>query len=512
MRQIGGGRALGEALIELSHGARIALAVDWMTVSIAVGLVIDCLMLLLVRTRVLPVLPAEALVLLPGGGAVVALVAAMVRPLPLPWLAREVDRRSGLRERAQTALETLDRDDDLARALRLDALTVLRRTQPLDAFRPRVPVRVTLVALVAAAIVVGMQALVAPPPTADTERLRQIALGEAERIEALADEVEADPLLASTGAAEMAAILRQTAEALRNQEMVPERAMARVAEAERSLTEMRSARAFDAAAALSRMADVFDREAVTRPVAHALDRRDYARAAHELAQLGSRAAQASGGERDAISEALRLAGAATARHDESLAQALRAAAERARLGDPSSTHSASQELSRVGAESRRQETLERAMSQLQSSRSTIGSGGMDSKAPSSSAAGASERVAGQPGSGGQSGSGREDADGEQAGAGAGTGIASNSMSRYDPAMTQANQVEVPGGDFDRPSFSEGGVQDPSAEEGTVTVDYRSVLPTYYERATRAMQDRYVPLGLKELVRQYFSSLQPPGVG
>ena len=37
-----------------------------------------------------------------------------------------------------------------------------------------------------------------------------------------------------------------------------------------------------------------------------------------------------------------------------------------------------------------------------------------------------------------------------------------------------------------------------------------VLPTYQERATRAMQDRYIPLGMKELVKEYFSSLQPDG--
>ena len=42
------------------------------------------------------------------------------------------------------------------------------------------------------------------------------------------------------------------------------------------------------------------------------------------------------------------------------------------------------------------------------------------------------------------------------------------------------------------------------------VDYRDVLPTYQERATRAMQDRYIPLGMKELVKEYFSSLQPNG--
>ena len=43
-------------------------------------------------------------------------------------------------------------------------------------------------------------------------------------------------------------------------------------------------------------------------------------------------------------------------------------------------------------------------------------------------------------------------------------------------------------------------------DGEARVDYRDVLPTYQERATKAMQDRYIPLGMKDLVRDYFSSL------
>jgi hypothetical protein len=68
---------------------------------------------------------------------------------------------------------------------------------------------------------------------------------------------------------------------------------------------------------------------------------------------------------------------------------------------------------------------------------------------------------------------------------------------------------VPGGDFDRPQISAGDSQSDGGD-GEAHVDYRDVLPTYQERATRAMQDRYIPLGMKELVKEYFSSLQPDG--
>jgi hypothetical protein len=71
---------------------------------------------------------------------------------------------------------------------------------------------------------------------------------------------------------------------------------------------------------------------------------------------------------------------------------------------------------------------------------------------------------------------------------------------------RSRQVQVPGGDFERPQITEGDLTE--GTDGEARVDYREVLPTYQERATKAMQDRYIPLGMKDLVRDYFSSLQP----
>ena len=78
---------------------------------------------------------------------------------------------------------------------------------------------------------------------------------------------------------------------------------------------------------------------------------------------------------------------------------------------------------------------------------------------------------------------------------------------YNPGSLRTRQVEVPGGDIDRPQISESDKQSDGGD-GEVRVDFRDVLPTYQERATKAMQDRYIPLGMKDLVRDYFSSLQP----
>src|SRR5205085_12679768 len=119
---------------------------------------------------------------------------------------------------------------------------------------------------------------------------------------------------------------------------------------------------------------------------------------------------------------------------------------------------------------------------------------------------------GQGQSGGQGQvSQRQGNQGNQPGSGAGTGSSPRTTDVFDPAATQSRQVQVPSGDFDHPQIGPGGDQSDGGD-GEVTVDYRDVLPTYQERATRAMQDRYVPLGMKELVKEYFSSLQPNGSG
>src|SRR5207237_10750989 len=75
---------------------------------------------------------------------------------------------------------------------------------------------------------------------------------------------------------------------------------------------------------------------------------------------------------------------------------------------------------------------------------------------------------------GQSGQGDQ---GDQPGSGAGTGSNPRITDVYDPAATRARQVQVPGGDFDRPQIGQGGDQSDGGD-GEVTVDYRDVLPIY----------------------------------
>jgi len=49
---------------------------------------------------------------------------------------------------------------------------------------------------------------------------------------------------------------------------------------------------------------------------------------------------------------------------------------------------------------------------------------------------------------------------------------------------------------------------PAPEGGRVSVPYREVYADYAEQAGAALEGSYIPLGLKQYVRDYFSSLEP----
>lgn len=517
--------ALSRALAAFGRAHRLQSALSWALRLLALGLALDVVALAARRSAPSLDPPGAVLLLPPLLGVLVGAALGLMRRPKQEWLAREVDARLGLRERTLTALELVAGSSGpagpLAGVQLEDALHHLRRADPQDAFPARLPRREAVVALVLAALLVPLL-LLAPPRsgTAQGTSAERLALGEAERLEAIAAEIEAEQPLdqnAESGA-QLARMLREVAEGVRQAASDPDRAVAQLGDAERRMAQLQRPQAFDTAAALSRLADALDRDQRTRPVSNALDRRDYGRAAEEMRQLGQQAQGGSPADRQAISEALQRAAAATARYDERMAEALREAAQRAGQGEQRGTEGAAEQMDRAGGEMRRQETLERALSQLQNSRQSVASGARQDGSRTDPRAGS--RGGNEPGQGegqgqgqrgqgqGQPGASSGQGDGEgqgEGGGGAGTGSGNGSASVYDPAATRLRQVQVPGGDFDRPHMTEGDAQSDD-RQGGVTVDYRDVLPTYQERATRAMQDRYVPLGMKDLVRDYFSSL------
>lgn len=49
---------------------------------------------------------------------------------------------------------------------------------------------------------------------------------------------------------------------------------------------------------------------------------------------------------------------------------------------------------------------------------------------------------------------------------------------------------------------------PAPQDGSANVPYREVYAEYAEQAGVALEGSYIPLGMKQYVRDYFSSLEP----
>jgi hypothetical protein len=167
---------------------------------------------------------------------------------------------------------------------------------------------------------------------------------------------------------------------------------------------------------------------------------------------------------------------------------------------------------RLRAASRR----EQALSQLQQSRSAI----------NRSQQAAQSRGAGQRGQGAQAGSGLGDGmdddfggssmgdegeggSGERpGGSGAGSGSGSGSDMIYDPGITIGTPSFVPGASQFNPddAFESPGLD--SAFGNEAQVPYKQAFAEYEKRATNTLQSSYIPAGLKDVVKDYFSSLAP----
>lgn len=508
---------------------QLQAAVLWSLRALAAGLAADVLVLAAQRLTARFDFPLLALAAPPLVGAALGAALGATRRPSLGWLAGQVDQRLGLHERTVTALELLGRGSaarstsGLGLAQIEDSIAYLRRAEPLEAFPLLVPRRELVAAGVLALALVPL-VLMNPLALNDRKdpRLDQVVRGEAERVSATADEIADEPTDDPNAInPQAAAILRQVADQLRQAEGNPDQAMAQLGDAERRLSSLQRPGVLDTASAMSRLADALDQQAQTRAVASALDQGNYQQAAQEMRDLGARAAQGSDADRQAIAQALQQGASAAGRYDDALANALREAADRASRGESGSTDRAAQEMARAGNALSRQETLERAMSQLQNSRQAIGNGTAPQNGQGQGQQGGqaqNQAQQGQPGSGqgdqggqGQGqGQGQNGDQGDGQSGGAGTGTQARTTDLYNPAAVRSRQVQVPGGDFDRPQIAEGSPTD--APDGEARVDYRDVLPTYQQRATKAMQDRYIPLGMKDLVRDYFSSLGQNGGG
>ena len=88
------------------------------------------------------------------------------------------------------------------------------------------------------------------------------------------------------------------------------------------------------------------------------------------------------------------------------------------------------------------------------------------------------------------------------------------MTPYDSVYAPQRIGEEGGGeDVTLPSDGEGGgdygdVDGGEHPTGEALVPYNEVYASYYDVAAGALEGSYIPLGMKQYVREYFSALEP----
>lgn len=491
--------------------------VTWAVRGLVLGLLLDCVWLAGARFLPYGVRP-PLLLIAPAALALAAGLVGGIRQLSDATIARRADSRLQLKERLITAVE-LQRQRAGAPLVTLqlhDAVEQLRRFDPLDAFPVRLPGRELNAVALLAVIAVGL--IVAPNPMEQTirqrEQVRTTIKQEAERINKLAEELAA--LEQAEELVDIQEVLRQAGKVVEQRELDAEQAMKSLAELEAKLLASQDQGIGELEDALAALAGTLASEGSTRDLGTSLAKGDYNAAAKEMNRLGQSAANLSPAERAKVARALKQASSRASRADQALAQALAQggeALEQGQAGDAAQALSrAASQIENASGRLRSAAQRERAISQLQQSRGAI----------NRSVQSAQQRARGggqtRPGAGGGDESdefGNMGGDGEQGGGGdrpggsaAGTGQGSGDEGFYDPMTTVGRPEVVPGANQFDPNelFENPYASDPEFNEAQV--GYKEVYQQYQERATQSLQSTYIPAGLKDLVKDYFSSLSP----
>lgn len=483
----------------------------------------------------------------------------LLRPLPLRRAAWRVDVELGLKERLSTALAlaapaasrtaaTRPRfPDDLVERQGLDALETARRIEPRRDLSFRFYRRPVFLAglLMAAAL-----ALVILPNPMEAELARRAAIREAaarqaEEIEDVREEIEEAENLSPEERDELLRQLAELAEQLRANPGDLEEALANLSRLEEALREQADPNAASQRAMLEALAAQLSELAQQERSETASDAEA---AAEALEQLAERMQELPEGERQELARALaQMAARAGQTGDSSLAAALAALSQAAQSGDAQAAAEASAEAADALAQAEMaladQAALQRALAQLQNSRQSLADTGRAVAALNPGdqpGQGPGQQNSGQnPGAGQNGGQGNNPGQGSsgqgQAGSGGGSQADQLPPSRRtgragspegpDRSMLEGEldaQVYVPRerldgeGELFIPGQDTGQGETqvrerPDPLPGAVSpslVPYQEVFGAYAEAASQALDQSYVPPGLKDYVRDYFSLLEP----
>ncbi len=496
------------------------------------GLLVALAVALLSRAR--PLLTRDELALLALAAALVGLSAAglviMLRRRSLAEQARFADRQFDLRERMTAAVEiqtgrlAVDEaiaarqlDDALAAAATVDAA----RELPLKA-RPE-----EWLPALAALILLAVALWLPNPQEAILLEQRALADSIAEQtgaLEELAEEIAANESLTAGQQEALQRPLEEALAALDEPDISREEAVAALSEAEAELRSL--SREFDTAElreALAQAAADLGAGGAAAGLAEALQAGQMGQAAAAVGALADSLGSLSAEEQAALAERLAEAAAGLQAADPELAEALARAAEALADGDAAAAQEAMNEaastLGERGQATAAAEQAGSAADRLEQSRGEAAQSGTGQS-------GAGEQ-SGEGSQGGDGGNGGATGQGQGSGGQTGQGQGSGNQGSPGPGGGHIENVFVPA----RPDLDgEGqdleleaqclanpdacgplGGQTPSGvgdDAGGSMVPYDQVFGDYRDAAFEALDGGNIPVNLQNIIRDYFSALEP----
>ncbi|MBN1179559.1 MAG: hypothetical protein JXD18_10120 [Anaerolineae bacterium] len=499
---------------------RLVQSLAWSAWGLAAGLTLALTLALAARLQplLLPAPLSAASLSLAAVGTGLGLLAAWLRPRSRHRLARTLDRSLVLAERLTTALEIetgrLIAPPAMARAQHADTLSAAARIDVRTALPLRLPHR-ALLASAALAAALAATLLLPNPQDAILRQQQAVQAAVEEQIEALEaaqEEIAATEALTEEERAALLQALEEAIQALEEGRADPEDAIAALSEAEQTLSALQDPAAAELAAGLEQAAESLADSDLTEALAEALAGGDYQTAAQELAAFaGDQGEALTPEEMLELADELAQAAQAVAESNPDLAEQLSQAAQAIRDGDIAAAREAiAQAAAQMGAAGElveQQEAIEDTLAALQEGREEIAAAG-GGQSPNPGSAGGQQsgsgQTAGQPGGGQQSGSGPgESGHNEDAGSGA------PYDEIYVPERIKDEGVAVDvGGAGNDDGLPGDDTPLPVPIGGTASTPYQDVYAEYAAEAQAALEGSYIPLGMKQYVRDYFTSLEP----
>ena len=559
---------LRQQLESVGRAISVQRGLVWLARGLVAGVVIVLGLIIWAWTRdTVRNLPIPILVGVPVLAALLMSVGSLLVRHNTRELARRIDRAARLHERSTTALELGARGDEfpLAVAQMRDAVEHLRRVDLLEAFPLRAPRR----ELMAAFFVVLVAAIVGLSPNPWLLRARAsnpsitIAQEQAQRVQRLADSL---PQNQSTQIDALKQLVSNGAKTMDARSNEPDAALNALQDLEEQVQQM-SAGDDQLSASLAAIASALAGDQATQQLADAIntgDMRQISQASKDLAQAvqgmspqdqqrvamvmqdaanrAGRVSQATGDQLQRAANGLQAAAASAAAQ----------AGDQSQAGDgqqanANGAQSASDALNQMSDNAAAADARQRTASQLESSRNALeralgrtqsrsgsnnSNGSSSSSTSKNSAANGQGQQGDQSGGQGQEGTGQgqqgdqsgggtdpggggsqngQGGNGNDTGQGGGysTGGDPNAQNNggspsgldaiYDPQQVPTNGQVAPNESSANPYTSNAG-------GGNAQAAPESVQPSYSNQPTQGNDQGSIPLGLRGLVKDYFSSL------